>query len=293
MRKIIVFCIVVFIQVFVITAQAENYQPFFEENVILLQENYDIPATICIPNSIGPFAAVVMLHDTGSNRNEVENAYVYAAHIFAENYNIATIRFDFPGNGESQADYLLYTFHSAVNDAKKAAEYLLTLDLIDGDRIGILGWGQGGTNALLSCAWEPEIFKSVVTWAASPEMSLDGSLSIVDYEEAKKNGYYVKKFDWRDSLEVSIDWCEDVMTIDVLNEFGTKFVGPVLAIHGKDDTIVDPEWSNKIVEASSNIDSRLYYIEGMDHTFNLFTGDLSGLNTAIDATGEFFTMMNE
>ena len=109
------------------------------------------------------------------------------------------------------------------------------------------------------------------------------------YEEAKKNGYFVMSFDWRDSLNVSLQWCDDVANTDVLAEFAEGYTGPVLAIHGKEDTTVDPEWSNKIEAASKNEASKTYFIEGMDHTFNVFSEeDFHSLYNAVDATGEFF-----
>ena len=49
------------------------------------------------------------------------------------------------------------------------------------------------------------------------------------------------------------------------------------------------KWSNKIVAANSNPASKTYFIEGMDHTFNVFSEeDLHSLYNAVDATGEFF-----
>lgn len=261
---------------------------YTEEVVSIDAGDHQIPATVCLPTGEGKFPAVVMLHGTGSNRDEAGNGYKYAAPVLAEKYGIATIRIDFMGSGDSTADYVNYNFETAVSDAVAAAFYMASLDNIDGLRIGVMGWSQGGTDALLCCAREPEVFKSIVTWAGAPDMKLDGFFSEADYEEAKQNGYFVMEFDFRDPLNVGLQWCDDVWNTDVLAEFA-NYTGPVLAIAGTNDTTVDPEWSNKIVAASTNEQSKTYFIDGMDHTFNVFSEeDLHSLYNAIDATGEFF-----
>ena len=231
-------------------------------------DDHIIPATLCVPAGEGKFPAVVMLHGTGSNREEAGNGYKTAAPVLAEKYGLATIRIDFIGCGDSTGDYKDYTFDSAVADAVAAVNYLKTLDNIDGENIGIMGWSQGGTNALMACANHPELFKTIVTWAGAPDMTI--MLTEEQYNEAKENGFYVMEFGWRDPLNFSLQWCEDVMNTDVLAEFAA-FEGPVLAINGSEDTVVDPEWADKIVAANKNDASKTYIIEGMDHTFNVFT----------------------
>lgn len=270
------------------TGLAEDAAAYTETVVSIDAGDHEIPATVCMPTAEGTYPAVVMLHGTGSSRDEAGNGYAYAAPVLAETYGIATIRIDFMGNGDSTADYMGYTYESAVGDAMKAAEYMQSQSNIAADKIGVMGWSQGGTDALLCCGWHPEMFKSIVTWAGAPDMVLDGFFGEEQYEEAKANGYFVMNFDWRDSLNVSLQWCEDVMNTDVLKEF-SAYTGPVLAIAGTNDTTVDPEWSNKIVAANTNAASATHFIEGMDHTFNVFSEeDLHSLYDAINATGAFF-----
>lgn len=274
---------------FALAASANAEATAYTENVVMIDGgDHQIPATVCLPAEEGKHPAVVMLHGTGSNRDEAGGGYKTAAPILAEKYGIATIRIDFMGNGDSTADYKGYTFASAVADAMAAANYMASQEGVNPDAIGVMGWSQGGTDALLAAGQHPEIFKSVVTWAGAPDMKLDGFFGEAQYEEAKKNGFFVMKFDWRDDLEVSLQWCEDVMNTDVLNVF-SAFTGPVLAIAGTMDTTVDPAWSDKIVAANKNERSKTFLIDGMDHTFNVFSEeDLHSLKSAIDATGAFF-----
>ena len=286
MKKCLVFMLV-FVLCIASAALAET--PGYVETVVSIDAgDHQIPATVCMPTAEGTYPAVVMLHGTGSNRDEAGGGYAYAAPVLAEKYGVATIRIDFMGNGDSTADYTGYTFASAVADAVAAAEYIAAQENIDGEHIGVMGWSQGGTDALLSAGQHPEIFKAAVTWAGAPDLS--DMLPDELYAEAQKNGYFTMEFDWRDSLNVSLQWCEDVKNVNVLDVF-TGFDSPVLAIHGTEDTTVDPDWSNKIAGTSTNEASGTCFIEGMDHTFNVFTEeDLHSLYTAIDATGEFFAM---
>ena len=287
MKKILSVLLMAILAVGVVSASAEE-APAYEETVITIDGgSRAIPATVCMPTAEGKHPAVVMLHGTGSNRDEAGNGYKHAAPILAEKYGIATVRIDFAGSGDSEASYQEYTFESAVADAVTAAQYMTEQENIDAEKIGIMGWSQGGTDALLCAGMHPEIFKAVVTWAGAPDLS--DMLSDELYEEAKENGFFVMNFDWREPLEVSLQWCEDVKNTDVLDVF-KAFEGPVLAIHGKDDTTVDPSWSEKIVEANSNEKSKTFYIDGMDHTFNVFAEpEFDSLNKAVDATGEFFS----
>lgn len=247
--------------------------------------DHEIPATICMPTGTeGAVPAIVMLHGTGSNRDEAGGGYAFAAPVLAKDYGLATIRIDFMGNGDSTADYTGYTFESAVADAVAAAEYMAAQEGVDGEKIGVMGWSQGGTDALLAAGQHPELFKAVVTWAGAPDLS--DMLTDELYAEAQEKGSFVMEFDWRDPLNVSLQWCEDVKNTDVLGVF-SAFSGPVLAIHGKDDTTVDPAWSEKIAAAVEN--GQTYYIDGMDHTFNVFTEeDLHSIADATAHTGEFF-----
>jgi hypothetical protein len=256
---------------------------YTEISVMIPNIDHDIPAVICIPKGDGPFPIVVMLHGTGSDKSEAGGGYLLAAPALAE-AGIASVRFDFIGNGESTADYIDYNFTSAVDDTNIAFAYAASLPRIDGHRAGVMGWSQGGTIALLAAGENPA-YKSVVCWAGAPDLS--GVADLEAYEIAKENGFYELTFEWRSSLKLGLQWFDEAYGTDVLQVFSNS-TAPVLAINGALDTVVDPVNAQRIVDASRNNESEVLLIEGADHTFNIFTGDMTAFDQLIGATVDWF-----
>ncbi len=263
-------------------AQGESY---VEDDTVAIEvaeqdkiPAHTIPATLCAPKDTEgkKLPAVVMLHGTGSNRDEAGNGYKMAAPVMAD-AGIVTLRIDFMGSGDSTASYTDYCFTSANIDAKAAADYLKSLDYVDDNKIAVMGWSQGGTNALLAAAEYPETFKAVITWAGSVTQR-SGKEFQDQYATAKKNGYYEETFDWRDPLHVGLRWYEENISVNKLNETA-KIKAPIFAIQGMKDTSVAPENANQIVKVARNDATRAFFIEDCDHTFNVFSEGESGYPT--------------
>jgi hypothetical protein len=229
-----------------------------------------IPATVCLPVGSADKAcpAVVMLHGTGSNREEAGNGYQMLAPYMAER-GIASIRIDFAGSGYSTADYVEYTWTSGASDAAAAAEFIRQFRVVDPERIGIMGWSQGGSVAILAAARYPA-FKALLTWAGALDMfDYFGPL----YEEAKTKGFAKATFEWRSPLNLSLQWFNDARNISLRKELAA-FKGPVLAIAGSDDEVVPLSDLDEIVANAGGKDAAKLIIQGADHTFRVFTGDL-------------------
>ncbi len=243
-----------------------------------------IPATVCLPAGAADrmYPAVVMLHGTGSNREEAGNGYKMLAPYMAE-HGIASIRIDFAGSGDSKADYVEYTWTSGASDAAAAAEFIKQFKVVDPDRIGVMGWSQGGSVAILAAARYPT-FKALLTWAGALDM-FDYFAPI--YDEAKAKGFAKATFEWRTPLNLSLQWFADAKNISLRKEL-SNFKGPVLAIAGSDDEVVPLSALDEIVASSGGCDSAKLLIQGADHTFRVFTGDLSKFNELRDATTSWF-----
>lgn len=249
---------------------------------------FTIPAILTLPEAKNSdqakFPVVIMLHGTGSDKNEAGGGYVSMAESFAK-AGIASIRMDFRGSGTSKADYQDYNISTALNDVGAVMQYIQQSSELDADRIGIMGWSQGGTMALFEAAQNDKI-KSVLTWAAATDLT--GIITNEMYEEAKKQGYAELKFDWRPSLKLGLKWMDEVKQADIYSSIA-NIKAPILAINGEKDDVVLPENATKIINASKNNQSEVFIIPNADHTFNIFTDDKTAVNQLIDKTIAWFS----
>ncbi len=228
---------------------------------------HDIPAVLTLPETKGKVPVVILCHGTGSNKDEAGNLYVNLAEKLKE-ANIASIRFDFMGNGESTEDYRLYTLTSAVEDVKAVVEYAKKHENLDAKRMGIIGFSQGGSVAALS-AGEIEDFKCMVGWSAA--LTLIEMADEKMRETAEEQGWAWLNFDFRDSVRLSKQWMDEAEKMDLLSVLSKRGL-PMLGIAGTLDTVVPCECSKQMVEATAHRDSELYLVEG-DHIFSVFEHD--------------------
>ncbi len=264
------------------TNQVKEYE--YEENSVVIKgSEYDIYGTMVKPITEEKVPIVIMMHGTGSQKDEAGNGFKMLAPSLAIK-GIASIRFDFPGSGDSKASYRLYCNTTAIRDAIEVAEYASNLDDIDGNRIGVLGWSQGGTDALLA-AGSSDIFKSVATWAGSLNI---GEMATKEMrEEAKKQGYTLLKFEWREPLELSQKWIDEADNMNIL-EYAFKTEAPIGSFHGAEDKVVPLEDSIEVQAISKNDNSKLIIIPETGHTFGVFSGSLDKYNELKDKTVEWF-----
>ena len=254
-----------------------------DQDVMIEGAQRQIPATITLPDGNGPFPFVVMFHGTGSDRHEAGTGYDLIAPKLAE-AGIASARFDFAGSGDSPVDYAEYTPSSGMQDGLDVIAYMRGLDQVDDARLGLMGWSQGGMIAMLTASQTPDV-KSLVTWAGTLDMS---GYAADQYEDAKANGHTVIEFDWRSPLNLSLEWFDEVRALDLATKLG-NYKGALLAIAGSEDTVVLPAVADEILAAAGSENERKAIIEGADHTFNIFSGDMTAFDELMQTTIDWFS----
>jgi dienelactone hydrolase len=258
---------------------------YTEKTAFIQNGDHKIPAIITLPNR-EKAPLVVMAHGYGSAKDEAGDGYKTTAPVLAKS-GIATIRFDYVGNGESTEDYIKFDLNVAVSDADACAQYAIANYPIDKNKVGIMGWSMGGVVTLVAAGRNP-LYKSIVTWNGAVDLVNSGVYTDAAYAEAKQNGYALATFDWREPLKLSEKSFEVARNLDVLSEFA-KSKAAALAIAGSIDSTVDPKWAKEIAGASKNKVSTFVYIEGADHTFDVFAPEPHPqFNQVIEATLGWF-----
>ena len=229
---------------------------------------YEIPAIVNLPESDQAVPAVVLLHGTASHKNEVGNLYARLAAALAR-VGIGSIRIDFAGTGDSSVSYRYYTLKSAVRDATVALKYMQAQPQVNSEKLGVVGFSQGGLIAQLLIAQSP-VFDSFVAWSSVASDGVSAFRPMFDtlYQQAQKQGYVTQEYTWRAPLDISLEWFEQVKTNKSLTNMAT-YSGALLAIAGRADKVVPAENATRLIEATSAYPAQAVIIKDASHIFNV------------------------
>ena len=133
--------------------------PFpYEERVVEVphaEAGVTLAGTLLVPAGAGPFPAVVLV--TGSGPQDRDESlmdhkpfWVLADHL--ARHEIAVLRYDDRGVGQSTGDFSASTTQDFAGDARAVVEFLRTCDHVDPSRVGIIGHSEGGLIATMLAA---------------------------------------------------------------------------------------------------------------------------------------------
>ncbi|MEL7186225.1 MAG: alpha/beta fold hydrolase [Pseudomonadota bacterium] len=146
-------------------------------------------------------------------------------------------------------------------DLDDGVQVLVDEQIVDPDRVCIVGSSYGGYAALAAGAFSPFPYRCVV--------SLNGVTDLVEQlqQERREHGRRSAVLDyWERQMGGSLQEKEQLEEISPAMH-ADKFRAPVLLIHGKDDTIVLPEQSRRMQRALKKANKAVTYeiLKGEDH----------------------------
>lgn len=272
-----------------VQATGSSGRPLVEREVSIPAGDHNIPATLTrarVDGRIPQQPAVLLVHGFASSRDEVGGMYERVARALAKK-GYASLRIDFAGSGDSSQPFVENTFDGMVSDTEIALDWLVGLQTTDDERIGILGFSLGSRIAAVVAGTDSRV-SAFASWSGAVANGRTNFESTFDayYDSACPDGSAVVDLGFR-VVELSCDWFE-TMEASTAQEAIGGFSGPLLAIAGTEDTVVDPIWSKQVVLDSDSLDATVRTLPGADHIFLVLTPDQTLANQVIRLTSNWF-----
>lgn len=276
-----------------ISKKSQTYD-FKSTDVSFSNESENLVGTLTIPVNKKKYSIVVMLHGFGSNKEELpvtqtnEGIFNRTAQNLAK-HGIATLRFDFRGSGKSGGNWEDTRFSGQISDTLAALGYLADIPKIKSDKIGVLGFSQGGLVAS-SIAKDSRI-ASIVLWnpVANPYITY----STLFTPDAVAKGFKLADGEviditlpWEAKIKLKQGFFEDIFAIDPIGEI-SKYSNPLLLVISRNDTLVWPEpQMGKLYLKAHNGKQKMVILD-TGHVFNVFQ-ESDTLDNAINETVSWF-----
>jgi alpha-beta hydrolase superfamily lysophospholipase len=227
-----------------------------KEQVVIPVGKERLFGTIHKPISSSRGAAVLFLHGFASNRSGKYRLAYAIAEKLAQGGTTA-LRIDMRGCGESDGSFEEMTISSLIEDGIAALKWLSEQELVDPERLGILGRSLGAAIAV-ECAkrakslalWVP--FFDAKQWVEMHALHPKGESLLIDgHEPGQAFLSEISKF----SLASSLKGLQDV---------------PILHVHAKKDQILDKRHLDNYLQArgSANELDSLVVLDEADHYFS-------------------------
>ena len=206
------------------------------------------------------YPGVILYHGFSGDRMEPGFMFVRFSRLLAA-HGIASVRFDFLGSGESDGSFTDMTISGEIDDAGSILDYFRSLDMIDENRIIILGLSMGGSVAGYLAGNRPSLLQGLVLWAPAGEFRL----FIEKREKQVESGEISGDFMDIGGLRLGQGFVDDTRSLNIL-EKTAEYTGEALIIHGTDDTVV-PAVVSEVYMKLFGSRAELVLIDGADHTF--------------------------
>lgn len=208
-----------------------------------------IAGILNLPDGVARPPVVLMMHGFTGQKNEFDIAgtqtglYTHMAQQLAK-AGIASLRFDFAGSGESSGDWADTTFSGQIRDAIRAFDHLQALETVDGDRIGILGYSQGGLVGAHLAAARPEA-DAVVLWApvthpVATYSTIMGAQTVAEGLAADPKQAITADLSWGGQTTLKGAFFHELPLVSAAGAIAS-YPGPLRVIVGLQETIVTPQ----------------------------------------------------
>ena len=228
-----------------------------------------------------PAPVVLLLHGFSGSRDELpiegtdgEGVFARTARHLAD-AGYASLRIDFRGSGESDGAWEETTFSGQIADGWAAARWLVDSDLVDGERLAVLGWSQGGLIAS-HLAFQPDTVDSLILWApvtmpAANFVNIFGADTLFEAIAAEADEAVTLTLPWGVDTTLNGAFFDEMLTTSTPAALA-RYTGPVQIVMGSNDTTILPQPGAGEMLDDYHVGTSEVHLLEMDHVFNVFTG---------------------
>lgn len=267
---------------------------FRSVDTTVLSRGVAVPVTLTAPlvDEGVSFPLVVLAHGHGGSREE-GGGYVQLAQKLAE-LGIASIRMDFPGCGDSTESFTENNLSNMLADLQASRSFAEAQTGVDSNRIGLLGFSNGGRLAALLAEIDPD-YKAMVLWAPTVADGVTRkrvSLGGVDkYNAMKKKAQETGGAEYTTSfgqkLVLGYRYFTDYEASYPLASLG-KYEGRLLVLYGDQDDVVPPAISEAAISAATNsIEVVRHVLPGVGHDLGIYSNLEEVAAEVINTSAEF------
>ena len=208
---------------------------------------------------------VVMLHGFGGNRDETGDLFKKLAQRLAD-AGLSSLRFDFPGCGDSEGEFGDVTVPLYRRIAISALRYAKSSPGSDPKRLALLGYSFGGAIATSCLKGDAPHARALVLWApvGDPRVDMVVSLGAERAAEAERTGKVTVPWG-KGTIRLKREFFRSLAEIDPIAAISV-FDGGVYVAAGSLDRLAP--YVAKLYDAAKSARLReKRIIEGADHFF--------------------------
>lgn len=216
-----------------------------------------LPKTKAVPRR-----AVLLLHGWNADMDEVGNLYADLAEALSMR-GIASLRFNFSGEGERANYVVTSTFESRISETEAAFGVLQSR--FPTATFGVQGFSLGGLTAIEIAGSHPDWFKTMALWSGAEQMDITSDQAYATAARlAMKNGRAVYRT-WTD-ITLTREFLSSFVGVNVGRNIAT-YPGSLLTIRGTNDFLppVDRRW----LKDAPTTDKTFVLIGDADHIFSV------------------------
>lgn len=199
---------------------------------------------------------VIMYHGFTGNKTEHAGHFRNFSRIL-ESKNIASLRLDFSGNGESDGEFKDFTFDTLMDEANLILDFAWKVEGVS--EVCLLGFSMGGAVASLIAGARPNEVNKLLLWSPAGNI-----IEIIKryFERGIKleNGNTL-----HGDFEISKEMISSLDKYDTFKGLN-NYKNPVMIIHGSKDLAVNPLFSMRYAVSFDN--SNVFKVEGAGHGYD-------------------------